>query len=184
MVKIVVTNLKGGVGKSTLSSALADVLEGAQLVDLDHQGSITIAHAFTGRHRPVTAEEVTGRNVIFDTPPYLSERLPNLLRDADHVIIPTAVGQYDLLALKGVVDRIRKAGVVDKTWIVFNKVPGRSTKTLTRTKEFFIKNYKDIKKADQHLSYLAGFHTIAERPVWGKAKKEILSLCKEIGLIK
>ena len=182
MKKIVVVNLKGGVGKSTISVALADILPNSQLIDLDHQGSLSIAYEFTGRHKPIDIKEASGDYLIFDTPPYLSEKLPEMLKDSNLVVIPTAIGQYDLLALKGIVDRVRKANAVAKTWIVFNRVPARSTKTLERTKQFFIDNYKDIKKAKQHLSFLTAYHTLPEKPIWGKARKEITALAKEMGI--
>ena len=37
--KIIIANSKGGTGKSTLTMALADIIEGAQIIDTDIQGT-------------------------------------------------------------------------------------------------------------------------------------------------
>jgi len=150
MIRIVIANSKGGCGKSTLSSALADVLPNAQLVDLDHQGLLTQASEITGRHIPVPLEKVNAKYLIYDTPPYLSEELPNVLKTADIILVPTRIGDYDLLALRGTIDRVRSLKKTDCTFLVFNAVPSIKSKGFLISKGYFLSNYKDIKKAKQN----------------------------------
>lgn len=180
MKKIVIANSKGGCGKSTLASALADVLNDAQLIDVDMQGSLTQASELTGRHVPVDIIEANGKYLIWDTPPYLSEELPALLSAADLIIIPTRIGDYDLLALGGIVDRVREVNMSDKSYIVFNAVPSRETKSLIKSRGYFFKNYKDIRKSETELNQYEGYKTIATRPIFGHAKKQIIKLIDEL----
>jgi chromosome partitioning protein len=185
MKKIVVAGSKGGSGKSTISIALADFLKGSKIVDADNQGSISSAAAMGGRHQPIHLMEddlSSIEHLIFDTPPYLSEELPEIIRQADVILLPTMVGQFDLIALKGVIDLIRKEGKQACTYIVFNAVKKPITKTFLRTKNFFLSNYKDIRKSKVELSYLMAYHTLPERALWGRAKKEIEKLAKEVNL--
>lgn len=179
MKHILIANSKGGSGKSTLAIALADVLD-AQIVDLDHQGSLTTAASITQRHTPVSLHQASAPYLIYDTPPYLSEELPGFIKKADYILIPTRVGVYDLLALKGIVDMVRRANKTAQCLVVFNGLRKPPTKTFLKTKQFFASNYKDIPRAHTELSYLMAYHTLAERPIWGKAKKEIQNLLKEI----
>ena len=96
--KIVVANSKGGSGKSTLILALADMLPGVQVVDLDAQGTITVGADYTKRHVPVREEEATEKPIIYDTPPYHGEELRSYFDTADLVLIPVKVSDPDLLS--------------------------------------------------------------------------------------
>ncbi len=180
MKKILILNSKGGVGKSTLSIAIADILQNSQLVDTDHQGSLKTASEITGRHKVVSLEQANADFVILDTAPYLNEELPGLINACDVMLIPTMVGSYDLLALSGCVEMIRRAKRTSSALIVFNAIKRPVTKTFLKTKGFFFSNYKDIKKAKVELSYLMAYHTLPERKIWGKAKKEVENLVAEI----
>jgi chromosome partitioning protein len=88
---VVITSLKGGSGKSTITVNLAVVAEGAvALVDTDHpQGSAS--HWFNVRkaETPVFADSFTptGIDYLFvDTPPKRPD--PEIIEIADLVIIP------------------------------------------------------------------------------------------------
>jgi chromosome partitioning protein len=153
MKKILVANSKGGSGKSTLAIALADVLN-AQLVDFDNQGSLTFASKITARHIPIKPSKATKKYLVYDTPPYLSEELPALIKEADLILIPTKIGQYDLLALKGILDMVRKTNSEKKCFLILNEVKKPKPKTYLRTRDFFFTNFQDIKKAKTELSYL------------------------------
>lgn len=182
MRKIVIAGSKGGSGKSTMSLALADVLKSAKIVDADHQGSISSTAGMGGRHQPINLIKDDFSSVdylIFDTPPYLSEELPELIRQADLILLPTMVGQFDLIALKGIIDLIRKERKEACVYIVINGVKKPASKTFLRTREYFFSNYKDIRKAKVELSWLMAYHTLPERALWGPAKKEIERLVKE-----
>ena len=50
--KIIITHTKGGSGKTTLTTCLADVLD-ADLVDYDNQGTLRVASIFTKRNKPI-----------------------------------------------------------------------------------------------------------------------------------
>lgn len=181
--KIVVANSKGGSGKTTLALALADVLPGAQVIDLDTQGTITVGADYTQRHKPVREEEVTGKYVIYDTPPYHGEELRSYFATADLVLIPAKVSYPDLLATKAVVDDLRSAQMTDKGLIVFNEVRKPHNKTYHEVKALFSSNYKDIKKAHTELSNLVGFGRILAEPIHGQAQEEIETLLKELAIL-
>jgi len=182
---IVVSNIKGGCGKTTLCRALADVLPHAILSDIDPQQSLTQSANITGRQQPYPFEKEPAKDTkyrIVDTAPYFAETMPFLMRRANLIIIPTLVGLEDLVALKGTMDILKKSKTKDKAIIVFNRVPKSTTKTYERMKSFFKNNYKDLRRAETTLSPLVGYQTLAERPIWGPAKKEIIRLIKELGI--
>ncbi len=93
MKKILILNSKGGVGKSTLAIAMADILPNSQLVDTDHQGSLKITPEITGRHKVVPLEQAKADFVILDTAPYLNEELPGLINMCEVMLIPTRIRQ-------------------------------------------------------------------------------------------
>ena len=181
--KIVVANSKGGSGKSTLVLALADMLPGVQVIDLDAQGTITVGADYTKRHVPVREEEATEQHIIYDTPPYHGEELRSYFDTADLVLIPVKVSYPDLLATKAVVDDLRAVKMTAKGVIVFNEVRKPYNKTYHEVKALFSSNYKDIKKATTELSNLVGFRRLLAEAVHGQAKEEILSLIKELNIL-
>ena len=111
---VVITSLKGGSGKSTITVNLAVVAEGAvALVDTDHpQGSAS--HWFNARkaETPVFADSFTptGIDYLFvDTPPRRPD--PEVIEIADLVIIPVKPSPNDLRAVGdtlAVVERLQK----------------------------------------------------------------------------
>lgn len=139
MAKIItIAHQKGGVGKSTLALNLAlcfqDQLSVA-LVDIDLQGSLYhIRDDFPGL-TIIGADKLTDIQrldhdlVIIDTPPYLSQRLPELFRSSDYILVPTKAGFFDVMAIRSTVALIREAQAGSpqlKAGIVFNMVKPRS----------------------------------------------------------
>jgi cellulose biosynthesis protein BcsQ len=181
--KIIVTNSKGGSGKSTLVLALSDVLVDAQVIDLDQQGTITIGSKYTNRHIPVKAEAISARHTIIDTPPYHGEELRSYFETADLILIPVKVSYPDLLATKAVIDDLRAVKMTEKGFIIFNEVRKPYNKTYQEIKELFFVNYKDVKKTTTELSNLIGFNRILSDPIHGQAKEEIQNLVKELHII-
>ena len=178
--KIVVTNFKGGVGKSTLVLALADVLPNSHVVDLDPQGTLKIGASLTSRHVPIQPSKATGDYIIFDTPPYHSVQTKNHFESADLIIIPSKVSFTDLVATKTVIDDLRKLKIVDKSVIVFNEVRKPYNKTYTEAKALFFSNFKEVKKAKTELSNLVAFARILSEEINGQAKKEVEELVREL----
>lgn len=185
--QIVVANSKGGVGKTTLVMALTDLLD-AQIVEHDLQATIAkcsqiISGSTNGkekRHMPVSIQDVTSKHVIHDTPPYNSDDNTGLFKSADLILIPVKLSEGDLVACKGVIDVLRGLGATDKAFIIFNEVRKPKTSIYTRVKGYFDKSYKDIRRARTELSNLVGFRSIMSAPVYGKAKREITDLIKEL----
>lgn len=119
MAKIItIAHQKGGVGKSTLALNLAvcflDQLSVA-LVDTDLQGSL---HQVKGELNGLTVlnnadpEELTTLDydlIIVDTPPYLSNKLPELFEVADFVLIPTKAGFFDVMAIRSTIALFKAA---------------------------------------------------------------------------
>ncbi|RLJ22937.1 chromosome partitioning protein, partial [Chryseobacterium sp. 7] len=138
MAKIILTtHQKGGVGKSTLSFNLAvNLKENAKvcIIDFDAQGSLYQIRDLS--EVPIFSadklKEIHNSDfdfVFIDTPPYLSNKLPELCNLSDVIIIPTKAGVLDLLAIKSTIDMIEQSGNEHKAVIVFNMVKPNTTLT-------------------------------------------------------
>lgn len=139
MAKIItIAHQKGGVGKSTLAMNLAlcfqDQLSVA-LVDTDLQGSIYhIRDEFHGlaiiaADKLKDIQQLNYDLVIVDTPPYLSNRLPELFRYSDFILVPTKAGFFDVMAIRSTIALIQDALAASpglKAGIVLNMVKPRS----------------------------------------------------------
>lgn len=128
MVVIAVANSKGGVGKTTLASALA--ARAAQdskrvaMVDLDPQKSLvewwkrrgksenpTIFEGADSAEDAIEALELDGWDWIFiDGPPSFLPTIADMIETADFVLIPTKPSTLDLLATQDAVVIAREAG--------------------------------------------------------------------------
>lgn len=189
MAKIILTtHQKGGVGKSTLSFNLATNLkENANvcIIDFDYQGSLLNIRELS--KVPIfTADQlkeamISDYDFIFiDTPPYLSEQLPELCNLADVIIIPTKAGILDLLAIKSTIDLVKQSGNEKKAVIVFNMV--KPNTTLTDEIKDQLKDY-NIKVSKNMLSDLVAFsRSVLVNGVEDNhnAQKQIDNLTKEI----
>ncbi len=117
--QVLVANRKGGCGKSTLCACLALVLEGSIIVH-DPQGTISVNAKFTGRFSP--PGENLKEVVIHDTLPYRTKGIESIIRESDHVIVPTKMTYPNVLALASIVQQICDLGAEEKSIIVFNQV--------------------------------------------------------------
>ena len=118
--------------------------------------------------------------MFIDTPPYLTEELPNLCKLADAILIPTKTGIYDLLAIEDTINIIKQVDKEDKTLIVFNMV--KPNTTLTTEMQEAIENY-NITVAETKISDLVAFTRSAmNRGVEysKKAQQQIEALTREI----
>lgn len=142
MIVIAIVNSKGGVGKTTLASALA--VRAAQdskrvcMVDLDPQKSLIAwwkrrgrtdnPTIFDGADTPTTdaveALEQTGWDWVFlDGPPNFLSCMEEMIQLADFVLIPCKASMIDLLASEGAVALARQEGA--SFTVVFNEVQPR-----------------------------------------------------------
>lgn len=142
MISIAVVNTKGGVGKTTLSAALA--VRAARdskrvaLVDLDPQRSLVewwkrrgrpgeSPTIFEGAHTAHDAVEALNLNgwdwVFFDGPPAFLTVVQEAISAADFTVIPVKPSMIDLLATQDAVVMAREADAA--FMVVFNDVGPR-----------------------------------------------------------
>lgn len=189
MAKIILTtHQKGGVGKSTLSFNLAvNLKENAKvcIIDFDAQGSLYQIRDLS--EVPIFSadklKEIQNSDfdfVFIDTPPYLSNKLPELCNLADVIIIPTKAGVLDLLAIKSTIDIIEQSGNEHKAVIVFNMV--KPNTTLTDEIKNQLGEY-NVRVSKNMISDLVAFsrsvlvNGVEEN---NKAQKQIDALTKEV----
>lgn len=126
---ISVTNQKGGVGKSTLALNLASYFSRSgvpsAVVDTDAQGSIASLVGTFGEGDAYGTVNLVARKtfgsfselanlkkyevLLIDTPPYLSTDLAEIFRISDFVLVPTKPAAFDMFAIEGTLELIRKA---------------------------------------------------------------------------
>lgn len=185
---ILITHQKGGVGKSTLAFNLAqNICKQAKVlvVDLDAQGSLSqISNMVTDFEIVNDDKFLTGSNeydfVFIDTPPYLSNRLPELIKKADLIVVPTKAGILDLLAIRSTIEFIKKEKKIDNSLVIFNMIKPNTTLTLDIL--IGLKEY-DVPIADSHISDLVAFtRSVLVGGVKSdkNAQRQLDSLTKEI----
>jgi len=189
MAKIILTtHQKGGVGKSTLSFNLAvNLKENAKvcIIDFDAQGSLYQIRDLS--EVPIFSadklKEIHNSDfdfVFIDTPPYLSNKLPELCNLSNVIIIPTKAGVLDLLAIKSTIDMIEQSGNEHKAVIVFNMV--KPNTTLTDEIKNQLGEY-NVRVSKNMISDLVAFsrsvlvNGVEEN---NKAQKQIDALTKEV----
>lgn len=134
---ILVTHQKGGVGKSTLTFNLASNIKDIAktcIIDIDYQGSLNNIRELS--NIPIFTEDRlndiinSDYDFIFiDTPPYLSEKLPELCNIADVIIIPSKAGFLDILAIGSTINMVEQSGNKDKALVVFNMIKPNTSLT-------------------------------------------------------
>ena len=134
---ILITHQKGGVGKSTLTYNLAVHLKAKAkvcIVDMDVQGSLSDFKDFSPVPilSPDKLPELKNSDLDFvfiDTPPYLSNKLPELCSLANIIIIPTKAGVFDVLAIRSTIEIVKQSKGEKKALIVFNMVKPNTSLT-------------------------------------------------------
>ena len=192
---ITVAHQKGGTGKTTLCVNLAHAFKEyctTCLVDLDHQGSARSIHN-SGKMKEIdllaspTDPMVQNYQAVFvDTPPYLSDQLPDTFMLSDLVLIPTKSGIMDLMAMQNTLALVKQCLAQKpslKALVVFNMV-NKST-SLTGSAEEFVEQFGlpiAKTKITERVSFTRsvamenGIYSTGDR----KAAEEINDLCKEI----
>jgi len=139
MAKIItIAHQKGGVGKSTLAINLALCFQNqlsVALVDTDLQGSLYHIKedfpelAIIGLDKLKDIQQLEHDLVIVDTPPYLSNRVPELFLHSDFILVPTKAGFFDVMAIRSTLALIKEAQAKAphlKAGIVLNMIKPRS----------------------------------------------------------
>lgn len=185
---ILVAHQKGGVGKSTLTFNLATNLrENAKvcIVDMDNQESLMnvkeLSEVSIYSGADLTQIQKEDYDFIFiDTPPYLTDKLSDLCKLSDVIIIPTKAGVLDLLAIRSTIEIVKDSGNEKKAIIVFNMV--KPNTTLTEEIIYQLQEY-DVKVSKNMISDLVAFsRSVLINGVedHNKAQKQIDNLTKEI----
>lgn len=185
---ILITHQKGGVGKSTLAFNLATNINDVAktcIVDLDYQGSLNNIRELS--KVPIFTEDKLNELIqsdfdfiFIDTPPYLSEKLPELCNLADVIVIPSKAGFLDILAISSTINIVEQSGNKDKAIIVFNMV--KSNTSLTDEVKQQLNEY-NIRVSKTMISDLVAFtrsvlvNGVSEN---SNAQKQIDNLTKEI----
>lgn len=187
---ILITHQKGGVGKSTLTYNIAqNIAKNAAIVvlDFDLQGSLSqikdLVTDFT--IMPYNREIKKIKNLLYDfifidTPPYLSNQLPDLIDLADLIIIPTKAGILDLLAIKNTLELIESKNKTSNSLVVFNMIKANTTLTLDIL--IGLEEY-NIPIAKTHISDLVAFTRsvlVGGVKTNKNAQKQLDNLTKEI----
>lgn len=195
MAKIItVAHQKGGVGKSTLALNLATCFQEqlrVALVDIDLQGSLSDLKEDFPELNIICEDhfeqirKLDHDLIIVDTPPYLSNRLPELFLISDYVLVPTKAGFFDVMAIRSTLNLIaeaQKKHTSIKAGIVINMVKHRSG--ITHEVQELLKSF-DIPVLKTMIHDRVSF---ARSPITRgvlesedtKAKEEITSLADEI----
>ena len=141
MKTITVAHQKGGVGKTTLALNLAYCFADSARVavtDTDLQGSInSLGNLVTGIDLVSPDDVLTGKLkdydlLVIDTPPYLTNRLPDLFGISDYVLVPTKTGILDVMAIRATIALLNQSMQKRpnlKAGIVLNMVMPRTSLT-------------------------------------------------------
>ena len=181
MIRIVVSNTKGGVGKSTIARSIADVLK-SDVIDLDSQKTLTQSAIISGKKKPISPNEAKGKYLVYDTPPYRTGELRDILAIADYLLVPVKSGFGDLLATQTLIKEAKTRSNITRIGIFFNDVRKPVDNLHKEIKEHFRTNYKDL-LLDTEISQLSSFRNVLNGDLTNKAKGQIEDLLKEIGII-
>lgn len=190
MAKIItLAHQKGGVGKSTLAINLALTFQdqlSVALVDTDLQGSLYHLRedfpglAIVGSDQLKDIQQLAFDLIIVDTPPYLSNRLPELFRHSDFILVPTKTGFFDVMAIRSTLALIHEAQA--KAGIVLNMVKPRSGLT-NDVSELLERMGSPLLKSRVHDRVSIARSSITGGILKGgdpKAKAELMALAEEI----
>jgi len=190
---ILITNQKGGVGKSTLAFNLANNIKKdckVAILDLDVQGSLTQIASLNPSLEIITYQDKIENIkslkydfIFIDTPPYLLDKIDELYRLSDIIIIPTKASAFDLFAMQNMIEKIKELSLESKTMILFNMM--KHNTLLNQDIHDQVKEF-GIEIANTKISDLVSFSKsvlLQGLEDHQKAQKQIDSLTKEI-LIK
>lgn len=192
---ITVAHQKGGVGKTTLALNLAACFAqglNVGVLDTDVQGSLSGIKEeldsitfvpYDGKLNGLTQQQFD--ILIIDTPPYLTNQLPDLFSISDFVLVPSKVGFFDVMAIKATIEFLKQAEQKRpelKYGVVLNMVKPRTA--LNKSVKNILNDYGTMlltATISDRVSYTRSAITsgvfVSEDE---KAKEEITSLADEI----
>ena len=192
---ITVAHQKGGVGKTTLALNLAACFAqglSVGVLDTDVQGSLSgIKDELDG----ITFVPFDGKldqlakqpfdMLVVDTPPYLTNQLPDLFAVSDFVLVPSKVGFFDVMAIKATIELLKQAEQKRpqlKYGVVLNMVKPRTA--LNKSVQEILSSYGAVLLATTIADRVSYTRSALTSGVFGsddeKAKEEITSLADEI----
>ena len=192
---ITVAHQKGGVGKTTLALNLAACFaQGLRVgvLDIDVQGSLS---SIKDELEGITFVPFDGKLdqlarqpfdiLVVDTPPYLTNQLPDLFAVSDFVLVPSKVGFFDVMAIKATIELLAQAEQKRpqlKYGVVLNMVKPRTG--LNKSVQEILSSYGAVLLATTIADRVSYTRSALTSGVFGsddeKAKEEITSLADEI----
>jgi len=192
---ITVAHQKGGVGKTTLALNLAACFaQGLRvgILDTDVQGSLSSIKdeldgitfvPFDGKLDQLAKQPFD--ILVVDTPPYLTNQLPDLFAVSDFVLVPSKVGFFDVMAIKATIELLTQAEQKQpqlKYGVVLNMVKPRTA--LNKSVQEILSSYGAVLLATTIADRVSYTRSALTSGVFGsddeKAKEEITSLADEI----
>lgn len=178
MKQLLILATKGGVGKTTLVEALRQALKKVEIIDLDHQKTITSALEMAG----VALKNPGAVYKIIDTPPYNDQAMSRLIAESHHILIPIKLGYQDIIALRAVYKRLKSAKAFAKTCVVINEVRQPLSNESKEVIECLRDNYPAMRIANTMLSKLDDFVRMFRQPLANKGLQQITTLIDELGI--
>lgn len=188
--KILVTHQKGGVGKSTVSIALANFFlsEGIKpaLVDMDLQGSIiSFSNIYKKKGIDVYSrltwkeiQELPNEVTIIDTPPYLYDGVKDFKENVNFVIVPIILNLYDIGAVNGTIKLLEDNNLIDKSFLLINhNNKSREKKNLEVVQQL---NKLNIHLLENRFDYSVQFQRVAEGEYEVKVREQVENVIAEI----
>ena len=192
---ITVAHQKGGVGKTTLALNLAACFAqglSVGVLDTDVQGSLS---SIKDELEGITFVPFDGKLdqlakqpfdiLVVDTPPYLTNQLPDLFAVSDFVLVPSKVGFFDVMAIKATIELLAQAEQKRpqlKYGVVLNMVKPRTA--LNKSVQEILSSYGAILLTTTIADRVSYTRSALTSGVFGsddeKAKEEITSLADEI----
>lgn len=174
---ITLSHQKGGVGKSTLAYLIALEFRkhtSVALLDIDPQG--TLRQINTEKTAVYTYDQIDSIKediLIIDTPPYLSDKLLDIFKRSDLIIIPTRAGIADLLAIRSTINLLKETGTINKGLIVLNMIKPNTTltETIVKTIQSFSCSLSDVLIPDRVAITRAFLTPISDKKIEEDLKK-------------
>lgn len=192
---ITVAHQKGGVGKTTLTLNLAACFAqglNVGVLDTDLQGSLSGIREeldsitfvpYDGQINRLTEQPFD--ILIIDTPPYLTNQLPDLFAVSDFVLVPSKVGFFDVMAIKATIEFLKQAQQQRpqlKYGVVLNMMKPRTA--LNKSVQNILNDYGAILLTTTVSDRVSYTRSAITSGVFGsddeKAKEEITGLADEI----